>query len=103
MTHPLLISLSTLQSSLRVLRGIIGALMAVVLIATTAAPALADETVRVMRDGQPGWLFNRDASTSTPYEFTTDEASTGYGSIYVPPITNQTGEGDPEPKDKFVA
>lgn len=103
MTHPLLISLSTLSSSWRISRGIIGALTAVVLIATTAAPALADETVRVTRDGQAGWLFNRDASTSTPYEFTTDEASTGYGSIYVPPITNQTGEGDPEPKDKFIA
>lgn len=103
MTHPLLISMSTLSSPWRISRGIIGALMAVVLIATTAAPALADETVRVTRDGQAGWLFNRDASTSTPYEFTTDEASTGYGSIYVPPITNQTGEGDPDPKDKFIA
>lgn len=37
-------------------------------------------------ENQPGWLFNRDMSTSTPYEFNTDQASIGQGSLYVPPI-----------------
>lgn len=37
-------------------------------------------------ENQPGWLFNRDISTSTPYEFNTDQASIGSGSLYVLPI-----------------
>jgi hypothetical protein len=37
-------------------------------------------------ENQPGWLFNRDVSTSTPYEFNTDQASLGTGSLYVMPI-----------------
>lgn len=34
----------------------------------------------------PGWLFNRDVTTATPYEFNEDEASIGDGSLYVKPI-----------------
>ena len=45
---------------------------------------------------QPGWLFNRDVSTSTPFEFNTDQASIGTGSLYVSPI----GENAP---NKFIA
>lgn len=37
-------------------------------------------------ENQPGWLFNRDVTTSTPYEFNTDAASIGNGSLYVKPI-----------------
>lgn len=37
-------------------------------------------------ENQPGWLFNRDTATDTPYEFNTDEASIGVGSLYVLPI-----------------
>ncbi len=37
-------------------------------------------------ENQPGWLFNRDASTSTPFVFNTDQASIGTGSLYVLPI-----------------
>lgn len=48
-------------------------------------------------ENQPGWLFDRDQKTSTPYEFNTDDASIGNGSIYVPPIS-----GD-NPKNKFIA
>lgn len=65
------------------------------------SPALAaSTTVRVSGDtaageNQPGWLFNRDTSTSTPFEFTTDEASIGSGSLYVQPIGSN-------PADKFV-
>lgn len=37
-------------------------------------------------ENQPGWLFNRDLGTSTPFEFNTDQASIGVGSLYVQPI-----------------
>ncbi len=43
----------------------------------------------------PGWLFNRDVSTSTPYEFNYDQASLGNGSLYVKPI-------GANPSDKFI-
>lgn len=42
------------------------------------------------------WMFNRDASTSTPYAFTSDAVKTGAGSLYVKPI-------GANPKDKFIA
>ena len=66
-----------------------------------AAPAAAAGTVIVSGntsagENQPGWLFNRDTSTSTPYEFNTDEASIGAGSLYVPPIGTNAS-------DKFIA
>lgn len=41
-----------------------------------------------MGENLPGWMFNRDLSTSTPYEFSMDEASIGSGSLYVKPIAN---------------
>lgn len=47
-------------------------------------------------ENQPGWMFNRDSSTSTPYEFNTDEQSTGLGSLNVLPIGANAS-------DKFVA
>lgn len=47
-------------------------------------------------ENQLGWMFNRDASTSTPFEFTEDDASTGDGSIYIKPIGSN-------PSDKFIA
>lgn len=77
--------------------------LATVLALTLIAAIGANGTVKVTADGDGTWLFNRDASTSTPYEFSLDEASTGYGSLYVPPITNTTASGAPEPKDKFIA
>jgi hypothetical protein len=43
----------------------------------------------------PGWLFNRDASTSTPFEFNNDESTLGDGSLYVLPI-------GANPSDKFI-
>lgn len=45
---------------------------------------------------QPGWMFNRDSATSTPFEFNTDAHSIGVGSLYVEPISST-------PADKFVA
>lgn len=61
----------------------------------------AATTVVVMGDtatgeNQPGWLFNRDVSTSTPYEFNTDAPSIGVGSLYVLPI-------GATPANKFIA
>lgn len=47
-------------------------------------------------ENQPGWLFNRDISTSTPFEFNTDESSIGVGSLYVEPIGANAA-------DKFIA
>lgn len=47
-------------------------------------------------ENQPGWLFNRDASTSTPFEFNSDAPSIGTGSLYVKPIGSN-------PADKMVA
>lgn len=49
-------------------------------------------------ENQPGWLFNRDTSTETPFSFVSGHASIGTGSLYVPSITN-TVNG---PSDKFV-
>lgn len=46
-------------------------------------------------ENQPGWLFNRDVATSTPYEFNDDQASIGNGSLYVKPI-------GANPADKFI-
>lgn len=62
--------------------------VALFLVGTVAA---ASYVIPVMGDtsageNQPGWLFNRDTSTSTPFEFNTDEASLGQGSLYVQPI-----------------
>jgi hypothetical protein len=46
-------------------------------------------------ENQPGWLFNRDISTATPYEFNAVTASTGIGSLYVLPIGSTAA-------DKFI-
>ena len=46
-------------------------------------------------ENQPGWLFNRDISTSTPFEFSNAAASIGSGSLYVLPISSA-------PADKFI-
>lgn len=43
-----------------------------------------------------GWMFNRDASTSTPFEFNADQATTGLGSLYVKPISASSAS------DKFI-
>lgn len=46
-------------------------------------------------ENQPGWLFNRDVTTATPFTFNTDQQSIGTGSLYVMPIGANTS-------DKFV-
>ncbi len=47
-------------------------------------------------ENQPGWMFNRDTSTDTPFEFNTDEMSIGTGALYVLPIGANAS-------DKFIA
>lgn len=47
-------------------------------------------------ENQPGWLFNRDTNTATPYTFNTALPSIGTGSLYVAPIGTNAS-------DKFIA
>lgn len=49
-------------------------------------------------DGQKGWLFNRDTTTQTEYDFTSGQASIGNGSLYVQPIDGSINGKD----DKFI-
>jgi len=50
-------------------------------------------------ENQPGWLFNRDTSTQSPYSFVLGTSTIGTGSLFINPITN-TGNGN---NDKFIA
>jgi len=65
----------------------------------TAPPAKSTETVSgdtASGENDTGkWLFNRDSSTSSPYEFNTDQATIGTGSLNVKPI-------GANPSDKFI-
>ncbi len=47
-------------------------------------------------ENQPGWMFNRDGSTTSPYVFNTNEQSIGVGSLYVQPIASTAS-------NKFIA
>ena len=68
-------------------------LVVAIAIAASSSPLVraADNTVVVFKDtaaaeNQPGWMFNRDASTDTPFAFDTEQASIGSGSLHVLPI-----------------
>lgn len=80
--------------------GTVGVLaVAATLIATSVV--FSDTTVIVTGntaagENQPGWMFNRDTNTATPFEFNTNAASIGAGSLYVKPI-------GPNAADKFIA
>lgn len=80
-------------------------------------PVPAIESTVVVRgdtstaENQPGWMFNRDTRTATPFVFNTGNPSEGAGSLYVKPIQN-TYDGangncknavDQSGCDKFVA
>lgn len=56
----------------------------------------ASAASQVVTGNTSTWLFNRDASTSTPYHFTTAKAKKGYGSLFVEPI-------GVNPSNKFIA
>lgn len=76
------------------------ALAAAGLAALAVAPAIAGPgpgVVLVQEDGDADWLFNRDASTSSPYTFSLAQRSIGGGSLYVEPIDGS------QPADKFIA
>jgi hypothetical protein len=47
-------------------------------------------------ENQPGWMFNRDTNTDTPFTFNTDVSRIGVGSLYVFPIGANAS-------DKFIA
>lgn len=76
--------------------------VAVVLPVLAVAPAANAATSTVLVTGntasaenQPGWMFNRDTTTSTPFEFNKDAKSIGQGSLYVKPIGSNAS-------DKFI-
>lgn len=77
-------------------------LSAILVISAFVTPAFAATNTVVVTgntssgENHPGWMFNRDVSTSTPFEFNTDAASVGLGSLYVLPIGSN-------PSDKFIA
>ncbi|WP_157965923.1 hypothetical protein [Euzebya rosea] len=63
--------------------------------AATTTVVVAGDTAAA--ENEPGWMFNRDTTTSTPYEFTNAKASIGAGSVYIEPI------GGTNRLDKFIA
>ena len=67
-----------------------GFIAALALTLLSAGVARADTTVvsgdTASGENQPGWAFARDASNAVPYEFVLGNASTGKGSLHVPPI-----------------
>jgi hypothetical protein len=75
-------------------------------LATTAvllgAAGASAATVPVNANGAGGWAFNADPSNTTPYEFSTNYATIGAGSLHVLPITNGTPPGS-HAGDKFIA
>ncbi|MDO8269346.1 MAG: calcium-binding protein [Candidatus Levybacteria bacterium] len=82
-------------------RFLIGATAGVAILARVVLPAGADSTVVISGntsagENQPGWLFNRDISTTTPFEFNSAQPSIGTGSLYVMPIGANAS-------DKFIA
>lgn len=76
----------------------------------TAAPIVVNETSSTVvitgnttnTENTIGkWMFNRDTSTDTPFEFNFDEDSIGDGSLFVKPITNTLNS--PPAYDKMIA
>lgn len=68
-----------------------GALAAALLASGGAAVAAHETEVDVYKNGDGGWSFNRDPDNATPYNFSTEEASLGYGSLYVEPLSAVDG------------
>ncbi len=66
---------------------------------TQVSSTTPDQVVEVDADGDGNWLMNRDASTSTPYQFSTTPGTLGTGSLYIPPI----GSTPANARDKFIA
>lgn len=69
--------------------------------ATTSGAARTNTVVVVTGntsagENLPGWMFNRDLSTTTPYQFSTAQSSIGVGSLNILPIGSNAS-------DKFIA
>lgn len=82
-------------------RFLIGTTAGAAILARVVLPVAADSSVVITGntspgENQPGWMFNRDVTTATPYEFNTDAPSIGIGSLYVLPIGANAS-------DKFIA
>lgn len=77
-----------------------------------AVPSLGNHTITgntSAGENLPGWMFNRDNNTKTPYSFNVGSPSIGSGSLFVEPIQNNfagtcsTSTPAPMPGcDKFV-
>lgn len=69
----------------KILKGIIvyALMMFVGVGSVSAATTVVVQGNTAVGENQPGWLFNHDLSTSTPYEFNTDATSIDVGSLYV--------------------
>jgi hypothetical protein len=84
------------------LQKILGKFVSLAIVFVFAVSAYAQNQTVIITDNtsagenQPGWYFNRDQNNDTPFEFNTDEASIGSGSLYVKPIGTT-------PADKFIA
>ena len=75
---------------------VFGAIIGSIVLTTHAAGTVVVTGNTSAGENQPGWLFNRDITTSTPYEFNNDAQSIGTGSLYVLPISAT-------PSAKFIA
>jgi hypothetical protein len=78
------------------LMAVIAAVIGSIVLTTHAAGTVIVTGNTSAGENQPGWLFNRDVTTSTPYEFSTAASSIGTGSLYVKPIGANAS-------DKFIA
>ncbi len=81
-------------------KNFVGSLVSAGAFFVVAASVFAAGTVMISGntttvENTPGWMFNRDTSTATPFEFNTDQASIGQGSLYVKPIGTTAA-------DKFI-
>ena len=95
-----------MQKHIKLLSLAVAGLFAATVAATSLMQAsAADQEIDIYGDtattyNEKGtWQFNRDKTTQSPFEFTTDTATLGNGSLYVQPISN-TINGN---KDKFIA
>ncbi len=77
----------------KVLKSFMGVSAGLTMALLSFAPAVSAATTTVTVSdntaagyNQPGWLFNNDPGSSTPFEFNSDQSSIGAGSLYVEPI-----------------
>ncbi len=64
-----------------------GTIVTALLSAGSAAVAAHVNEVDVFQNGDSGWNLNPDPGNATPYKFSTQEASLGFGSLRVEPLS----------------